>query len=441
MQPRGSRLFWRSELRFGRTSKWLQGDIQLPELTNIEGIGEHPCFSTGEEHKRFGRAHLPVAPKCNIKCRYCDRKFDCPNEGRPGVTSAVLKPAEALRHLERVVACDERIKVVGIAGPGEPLFNEATFETMALVREKLPSLRLCLSTNGLLLPDSMDRLVELGVLALTVTANAVTPEVATEVYSFVRYRKKLLKGLEAGKVLIEKQFEGIRMAAEAGIAVKVNSVLIPGINEHEIVEIAKRAGAAGAHLMNIIPLRPQAQLSDIRAPGPAEIERFRGKCSSFMTQFRHCALCRADAVGLITEDKLSVLTAGDFCSPKYKPVTIASASKTGQLVDEHFARVKSFYIHQFQGGRLKLVEERDVGELPAEYALEENEESEEAILYYLELLKDCDIVLCERIGHEPRRRLREAGIEVLEVTGDIESLARKHGHRLKQAACSGTAGS
>jgi nitrogen fixation protein NifB len=409
----------------------------LSELGKIKGIGQHPCFCTGEEHKRYGRVHLPVAPKCNVKCNYCDRKFDCPNEGRPGVTSAVLKPDEALRHLRGVAGSDDRIKVVGIAGPGEPLFNEATFETMALVRKALPDLRLCVSSNGLLLPDSLERLVELGVLALTVTVNAVTPEVAARVYSFVRYKENLLKGLEAGKILVEKQFEGIRKAADAGIAVKVNSVFIPGINEHEIIEIAKKAKAAGAHLMNIIPLRPQAEFSDVKAPSAAEIQKIREECSSVITQFSHCALCRADAVGLITEDTMTVLGARDFSSPECQPVTIASASKTGELVDEHFARTKTFYVHQFQGGRLELVEERDVGELPQEYVMKENEESEEAIRYYLELLKDCHIILCERIGHEPRRTLREAGIEVLEVTGEIEKLARKHGHELKRAACSG----
>ncbi|UCF79059.1 MAG: radical SAM protein [Candidatus Eiseniibacteriota bacterium] len=385
--------------------------------------------------------HLPVAPKCNIKCNYCDRKFDCPNEGRPGVASAILKPRDALTHLREALARDERIKVVGIAGPGEPLFNEATFETMALVREAFPTVRLCLSTNGLLLPGCVDRLAKLGVLALTVTANAITPEVAARLYSFVRYEGKLLKGLEAATLLIQKQFEGIRKAAEAGFAVKVNSVLVPGINEHEILEIAARAREGGAHLMNIIPLRPQDKLSGVRAPAKKELESLREKASSIMTQFSHCALCRADAAGLITEEGLSVFGARDFSSPECRPVTIAVASKTGESVDEHFARAKVFYLYQFQGGSLQLVEEREVGELPPGFGLEENEESEEAVLYYLELLKDCELVLCEKIGYEPRQRLRKAGIDVLEVQGETEKLAREFGYRSKRIACGGASGS
>ncbi|MFQ7453900.1 MAG: hypothetical protein ACLRNQ_23780 [Flavonifractor plautii] len=52
---------------------------------------EHPCFSA-QAHFRYGRIHLPVAPRCNIRCGYCDRRYDCANESRPGVTSEVISP-------------------------------------------------------------------------------------------------------------------------------------------------------------------------------------------------------------------------------------------------------------------------------------------------------------------------------------------------------------
>ena len=82
-------------------------------------LTEHPCFSA-HAHFRYGRIHLPVAPKCNIRCGYCDRRFDCANESRPGVTSAVVSPEEALVRVERALCQDNRLRVVGIAGPGEP---------------------------------------------------------------------------------------------------------------------------------------------------------------------------------------------------------------------------------------------------------------------------------------------------------------------------------
>src|SRR5664279_4777504 len=92
---------------------------------NKDVIKEHPCF-TEEAHTRFSRAHLSVAPACNIQCRYCIRKFDCANESRPGITSHVLTPDEAVERTQALVERSERLSVVGIAGPGDPLVNAPT---------------------------------------------------------------------------------------------------------------------------------------------------------------------------------------------------------------------------------------------------------------------------------------------------------------------------
>ncbi len=61
---------------------------------------EHPCF--GGDHNKAGRIHLPVAPGCNIKCGFCERKFDCANESRPGVTSKILTPTQAVERVRLV---------------------------------------------------------------------------------------------------------------------------------------------------------------------------------------------------------------------------------------------------------------------------------------------------------------------------------------------------
>ena len=134
------------------------GGKEIPfDPEQLRRIQEHPCFSEKACHA-FGRMHLAVAPKCNIQCKYCVRDFDCVNESRPGVTSQVLKPKEALERVDAVLEKYHYIKVVAIAGPGEPLANEETFETLRLVGEKYPNIILCLSTNGLLLPDRIQEL-------------------------------------------------------------------------------------------------------------------------------------------------------------------------------------------------------------------------------------------------------------------------------------------
>jgi len=82
-------------------------------------LSRHPCFNDAARHT-FARIHLPVAPECNVQCNFCKRIYDCANESRPGVTSALLTPPQALSYLENVLQRDPRIAVVGIAGPGDP---------------------------------------------------------------------------------------------------------------------------------------------------------------------------------------------------------------------------------------------------------------------------------------------------------------------------------
>ncbi|MBB4577305.1 hypothetical protein GGI59_005559 [Rhizobium lentis] len=57
-------------------------------------IKNHPCYSE-EAHHYFARMHVAVAPACNIQCNYCNRKYDCANESRPGVVSEKLTPDQA----------------------------------------------------------------------------------------------------------------------------------------------------------------------------------------------------------------------------------------------------------------------------------------------------------------------------------------------------------
>ncbi len=271
-----------------------------------EKVRCHPCYS-GAAHFRFGRVHLPVARRCNIQCNYCVRSYACANENRPGVTTRVLSPREAVEAVRRVLEAEPRIRVAGIAGPGEPLANSETFETFELVRDEFPELMRCLSTNGLALPANVERLAELEVTALTVTVNAVSPEVGEKIYAFVRHGGRVLRGREAFSTLSRNQLLGLRRAAELGMAVKVNSVLIPGINDSHLLEVAEVVKELGAYTMNIIPLIPQGRFAHLEAPSQEQLERVRAECSKVIRQFRHCRQCRADAVGVPGEGCSSLL--------------------------------------------------------------------------------------------------------------------------------------
>lgn len=257
-------------------------------INGMSDISKHPCFHA-EAHCRFGRIHLPVAPRCNIRCRYCDRRYDCANESRPGVTSEVLSPKEALAWLDQVLIREPRICVAGIAGPGEPLYNDATFETFRMIHQKYPRLLLCVSTNGLLLEKKLDELIECGISTLTVTVNTLRPESAARIYHFTEAQ---------AENFLRCQQQGIRRAVSRGMITKINTVLIPGINENEAEEIAKMGNAAGAVLMNLMPLIPCGELKKHAAPSPELLLHAREHASAWLAQFTLCRQCRADACGI-----------------------------------------------------------------------------------------------------------------------------------------------
>ena len=263
---------------------------------NYENLQKsHPCF--GEHKNNVGRIHLPVSPGCNISCKFCDRKQN-DVENRPGVTSKVLSPQEAVEVLDKALVLCPDITVAGIAGPGDTLATDFALQTFELISQKYPKLLKCMSTNGLLLEERAQEIIESGLSSLTVTVNAVDPGIEAELNGQIIFHNKVYEGKEGAAILIENQMSGIRKIAKAGITVKVNSVLVPRINGNHIEEIARTVKAAGAEIYNIIPLIPQAFLADEKAPVCAEIDEARMAAGKHIDVFRHCQRCRADAIGI-----------------------------------------------------------------------------------------------------------------------------------------------
>ena len=258
----------------------------------------HPCYNE-QAHNRIGRIHLPVAPKCNLACKYCDRRISrYYHTSRPGLAYALMRPEDSVLAVENAVSENPAIQVAGISGPGEPLFNKETFETLRLIFEKFPSLRLCVCTNGLLLPDKAKILKELNVSSLTITINAVDPEIASEISSFSIVDGNKLEGVKGAEALIQRQLSGLEIAADLGFLIKINSVLIPGVNMGHVREIAYEIEERGAYIMNIMPLIPGGELASVRAPSCDELRAARESCESIIPIFRACKHCRADACGI-----------------------------------------------------------------------------------------------------------------------------------------------
>lgn len=386
---------------------------------------KHPCFNKAEAGN-CGRVHLPVAPKCNIQCNYCNRKYDCVNESRPGVTSGVLKPYQAAEYMGQVLEKEPRITVAGIAGPGDPFANAAeTIETMRLLNRKYPHLLFCLSSNGMGILPYLDDIAELGVSHVTITISAVDPSIGAKTYAWVKDGNVVYHGEKGAEVLLDRQFKAIKGLKERGIVVKVNSIVIPGVNDHHIVEVAKVCASLGADIQNIIPLKPtkDTPFAHLPEPGRETVIPLRKEASGYIEQMTHCKRCRADAVGLLNDDKSEALCGTLQACSRLKPLEVtmarpyvAVATREGMLVNQHLGEAKSFQIWgESDTGAYRLIEERTApksGCGPKRWA------------DLADTLKDCRAVLCAAIGETPRNVLEENGIKPHAVDGFIEDALR-----------------
>jgi nitrogen fixation protein NifB len=416
-----------------------------------ERVKEHPCYSE-EAHHFFARMHIAVAPGCNIQCHYCNRKYDCSNESRPGVVSKVLSPDEAVAKVLAVAARMPQLAVVGIAGPGDALLNaERTFATFERISEKLPDVKLCLSTNGLALPDHVERIKALKIDHVTITINAVDPEIGSRIYPWIFYEGRRWTGIEAAAMLLARQLKGLEMLVAADVLVKVNSVLIPGINDHHLQAVNTEIKKRGAFLHNIMPLISDPAhgthfgLSGQRGPTPAEVKAVQDAIGGGARLMKHCRQCRADAVGMLGED-LSQETfapaetvaidtqkreeyrrlvdqeradrrrAAAVATDALQAVAVAETarlvavcSKGGGRVNQHFGHASEFQIFEVDRTGVRLVGHRRAGRY-----CQGGDGEDEVLDAVIAALDGVSAVLCAKIGRCPAERLAEAGIKTVE---------------------------
>ncbi len=424
-----------------------------PEVWNK--VKNHPCYSE-EAHHFYARMHVAVAPACNIQCNYCNRKYDCSNESRPGVVSERLTPELAAKKVLAVASEIHQMTVVGIAGAGDSLANpDKTFKTFELISKAAPDIKLCLSTNGLALPDMVDRIADYNVDHVTVTINMVDPEVGEKIYPWIFYNKKRWKGRDAAKILSERQLLGLEMLTARKILVKVNSVMIPGINDSHLKDVNREVKKRGAFLHNIMPLISEPEhgtfygLTGQRGPTAEELKALQDSCEGEMNMMRHCRQCRADAVGLLGEDRSAeftnekieaieiadvsydlsareayrdkvegirakerkikeMLVAGlgrDSGIGQAPPILVAVATQGGGEINQHFGHAREFQVYEVSAADAKFVGHRRV-DLYCEGGYGE----EDSLGRITAALSDCVAVMVAKIGGCPKKTLEEARI-------------------------------
>jgi nitrogen fixation protein NifB len=418
-----------------------------------EKIQNHPCYSE-DAHHYFARMHVAVAPACNIQCHYCNRKYDCSNESRPGVVSELMTPEQAVKKTMVVAASIPQMTVLGIAGPGDPLANpERTFATFRMLTEQAPDIKLCVSTNGLALPESVDELAKANIDHVTITINTVDADIGAEIYPWIFWKNRRIKGKKGAQILIDQQQKGLEMLIARGILVKVNSVMIPGINDQHLAEVSRTVKSKGAFLHNVMPLISEPEhgtfygIMGQRGPSPDELMDLQEACSGDMNMMRHCRQCRADAVGLLGEDRGSEFTldkidameidyqaamevrknvqdgiladmeskraskqekAAPAIPADTRPVLMAVATTGQNLINQHFGHAKEFQIYQVSPQGVRFMSHRKT----EQYCSGDSAcgEAESALALTIRSLEGCEAVLCSKIGYEPWEMLEEAGI-------------------------------
>jgi nitrogen fixation protein NifB len=429
-----------------------EGQGDLPDHI-WQKVKDHPCYSE-EAHHYFARMHVAVAPACNIQCNYCNRKYDCANESRPGVTSERLTPEQAALKVMAVAAKVPQLSVLGIAGPGDSLFDaKKTFETFRFVEKLLPDLKFCVSSNGLALPEHIDALASHNIDHVTLTINMIDPEIGQHIYPWIYFKGKRHTGVEASRILHERQMKSLELLTAKGILVKVNSVMIPGVNDRHLRDVNAAIKERGAFLHNVLPLISDPShgthfgLTGQRGPTPRELKELQDELAGGANLMRHCRQCRADAVGMLGEDlsqdftmdkiddvasvdpeprriyrevvereradrnKAAAKAEAELASAASAPKRlVAVCTKGGGRINQHFGHTKEFQIFEVDSKGVRFS-----GHRKADNYCQGGYGDEDKLDIVLAALEGIDTVFTAKIGRCPKADLQKAGIEAIDA--------------------------
>jgi nitrogen fixation protein NifB len=201
--------------------------------------------------------------------------------------------------------------------------------------------------------------------------------------------------------------------------VKVNTIVIPGVNDQHVVALAEQMAALGVNVLNLMPIYPNADtpFAEVPEPTPERMAVLRQQAEAFLPQMRHCTHCRADAVGLLDDDRaedwrgcLNDCAAALPALNLERPY-VAVVSREGMLVNLHLGEAVTFQIWGPNGQGFQLLEER-LAPVPGG--------GDNRWWALAQVLQDCRAVLVSAVGETPKAILTEAGTLPLEVTGLIE---------------------
>jgi cyclic pyranopterin phosphate synthase len=190
---------------------------------------------------RFGRRavdlRVSLTERCNLRCTYC-----MPAAGLPFAPAEALMTADEIARLVRLGAGELGIRKVRFTG-GEPLLRADLVDVIARCAALPDAPEISLTTNAIGLATRADALARAGLRRVNVSLDTVDPDVFRTV---------------TRRPFLERVLEGIDAAAAAGLMVKINAVLLRGVNDHTAVDLLRWCLDHGHELRFIeqMPLDP-----------------------------------------------------------------------------------------------------------------------------------------------------------------------------------------
>ncbi len=393
----------------------------------------HPCFNNYDFHNAI--IHLPVASEFNIDYKNSLPKCYCSGTGCEASANTILTPYEAMERFLDAKKSNPNLTVAAISGPGEALANfDEVKETFRYLRQTNPEILLCLSTNGLMLPVYANHLISLGVNYITVNVNTISPETGAKIYDHITYLGHKYSDVEGSNILLQNQISGISYLASMGLSVRMNIIVIKGINDHEIKDIVGMAKECGCKLTNIIQqtITGNRDYNGLESYSNDELSNLRQECEKIMPQSYFCKPCNA-----ATLETLGTRLSIDFeeysrnLKRDRKSASVhfrfAVCSRNGTLTNQHFGHATKFYIYDYNDEIITFLEIRAI----EQYSLGTKEEKEAGKVYKLiKAIEDCNCVICMRIGVCPSNALKDKNIDIYTTYNLIEDGIREAVNRL-----------
>jgi len=209
----------------------LRGPLPIPAAAGARG----PVPLADTRGRALRDLRISVTDRCNFRCVYCMPRdvFDANYEFLPHAEILTFEEIVRMARLFRALGT-EKIRLTG----GEPLLRRGIDRLVAMLREALPGVDLTLTTNGSALKAQAGALKAAGLDRITVSLDSLD--------------EATFQRMNDADFPVAKVLEGIEAAAAAGLApVKINMVIKRGVNDHQIVDMARHFRGTG-HIVRFI---------------------------------------------------------------------------------------------------------------------------------------------------------------------------------------------